>query len=316
MRLNPDKRTKIVVIGSSNTDMVIQADRLPVPGETILGGTFLMSPGGKGANQALACARLGAEVTFVAKIGNDLFGIQAMEIYKSEQIDTRYVYTDNKNPSGVALISIDMTGENFITVAAGANQSLSVQDIDKARDVIRDADIILLQLEIPLETVAYAVDLAYRLGKRVILNPAPAASLHKTLMNRLYAILPNRIEAEMLSGIKVSDSRSAAVAAGIIRDKGVANVIITMGREGAFVLDDQGREAMLPANETPTIDTTGAGDVFCGALSVYLAEGHTLVDSVRFANVAASVAVTRIGAQSSIPYRFEIDRVFSSDSPI
>lgn len=307
----PHLPRKIVVIGSSNTDMTIKADRLPGPGETILGGAFLMNPGGKGANQALASARLGAQVTFVSRIGNDLFGIQAMEIYRAEQIDTRYVFTDDKNPSGVALISIDSFGENCIIVAAGANKSLSASDIDKAADAIREADIVLLQLEIPLETAEYAIRLAHGYGKRIILNPAPAALLSDDLLHCLYAILPNRIEAEMLTGVKVTDETSAGRAAKIIRDKGVNNVVITMGREGAYVTDgEHGR--LLPADATRTIDTTGAGDVFCGAMGVYLAEGHSLEESVRFANTAASIAVTRIGAQSSIPYRREIgDHAFT-----
>ncbi|MDR1357115.1 MAG: ribokinase [Tannerellaceae bacterium] len=303
--LNPAKK-RIVVVGSSNTDMVVKAKRLPVPGETILGGTFLMSPGGKGANQSISIARLGADVVFVSKIGNDLFGMQAREIYKSEMIDTRFVFTDEKNPSGVALISIDTFGENCIIVAAGANMSLTVQDIDKAYKSIQEADMVLLQLEIPLDTVEHVVDMAYDLRKRVILNPAPAAHLSEKLMKKLYAILPNRIEAEMLTGIKVTDRESARKAAGIIRGKGVDNVVITLGKEGAYV-DGMGCGALLPGKEVETADTTGAGDVFCGAFSVYMSEGRTLTESVAFANAAASVAVTRIGAQSSIPYRYEID---------
>ncbi|MDR1259228.1 MAG: ribokinase [Tannerellaceae bacterium] len=303
---NTVKRKGIVVVGSSNTDMVVKANRLPVPGETILGGTFLMSPGGKGANQAITIARLGADVVFVSKIGNDLFGMQAREIYKEEKIDTRFVFTDDNNPSGVALISIDTFGENCIVVAGGANMSLSRQDIDKAYRSIQEADMVLLQLEIPTDTVEYVIDTAWRLGRKVILNPAPATHLSEGLVKKLYAILPNRVEAEMLTGIKVTDEKSARKAAGIIRSKGVENVVITLGKEGAYVKNTD-NDLLLPAKEVEATDTTGAGDVFCGALSVYLSEGYPLAESVAFANAAASIAITRIGAQTSIPYRYEVE---------
>lgn len=296
---------KIIVIGSCNTDMVVKANRLPVPGETILGGTFYMNPGGKGANQAITAARLGANVIFISKVGYDLFGLQAMEIYKSEKINTDYVFTDQTKPSGVALISVDSFGENCIIVASGANQSLSPEDIDKAKDRILEADIVLMQLEIPLQTVEYAASLAYDYGKKVILNPAPVSALSNNFLKKVYAVLPNRIETEMLSGIKVVDENSAYKAAKAISSKGIENVVITLGKEGAFV-KERDSFVMTPATEVETIDTTGAGDVFCGAVSVYLSEGHSLIESVRFANAAAAIAVTRMGAQSAIPYRSEV----------
>lgn len=298
-------KPKIVVIGSCNTDMVVKANRLPVPGETILGGTFYMNPGGKGANQAIAASRLGADVTFVSKVGYDLFGLQALEIYKSEKINTDFVFTDQKKPSGVALISVDSFGENCIIVASGANLSLSPEDIDKAKDKIMEADIVLMQLEVPLQTAEYAATLAYENGKKVILNPAPASSLSNEFLKKVYAILPNRVETEMLSGIKVVDEKSAYKAAMAISRKGVDNVVITLGKDGAFV-KEKDKLIMTPASEVEAIDTTGAGDVFCGAVSVYLSEGYSLEESVRFANVAAAIAVTRIGAQSAIPYRTEV----------
>ncbi len=296
---------KIIVIGSCNTDMVVKANRLPVPGETILGGTFYMNPGGKGANQAITAARLGANITFISKVGYDLFGLQAMEIYKSEKINTDYVFTDQIKPSGVALISVDSFGENCIIVASGANQSLSPEDIDKAKDRILEADIVLMQLEIPMQTVEYAASMAYDYGKKVILNPAPVSALSNHFLKKVYAVLPNRIETEMLSGIKVIDEESAYKAAKAISSKGVENVVITLGKEGAFV-KERDSFVMTPATEVETIDTTGAGDVFCGAVSVYLSEGHSLIESVRFANAAAAIAVTRMGAQSAIPYRSEV----------
>jgi ribokinase len=299
------KAPKIVVIGSSNTDMIVKAKQLPVPGETILGENFIINPGGKGANQAIAAKRLGGDITFITKVGNDLFGMQAFEIYRSEYINTGYVFKDPDNPSGVALISVDSMGENCIIVAGGSNMRLSPEDIDKAEEAIKECDLVLIQLEIPLETVEYAVDLAHRHGKKVILNPAPATSLSNDLLKKLYAILPNRIEAQMLSGIQVTDEKSAYEASHAISKKGIDNVVITLGKAGAFVKEDDNYR-MIPAKEVETIDTTGAGDVFCGAISVYLSEGYSLMDSVAFANMAASISVTRIGAQSAIPFRREV----------
>ena len=281
-------RPKIVVIGSCNTDMVVKANRLPVPGETILGGTFYMNPGGKGANQAIAAARLGAEVTFISKIGYDLFGLQALEIYRSEKINTEFIFTDQKSPSGVALISVDSFGENSIIVAPGASRSLSTEDINKAEEKIKEADIILMQLEVPIDTVEYAATIANRYGKKVILNPAPASTLSNSFLNNVHTILPNRIEAEAIG------------------EKGIENVVITLGKDGAYV-KEKDEYTMIPAKEVETIDTTGAGDVFCGAFSVYLSQGHSLAESVKFANAAAAIAVTRIGAQSAIPYKREVN---------
>lgn len=297
-------KPKIVVIGSCNTDMVVKAGRLPVPGETVLGGTFYMNPGGKGANQAIAAARLGAEVTLISKIGYDLFGLQALEIYRSEKINTEFIFTDQKSPSGVALISVDSYGENSIIVAPGASRSLSTEDIDKAKSKLEEADIILMQLEVPIETVEYAATIAKSYGKKVILNPAPAV-LSNSFLSCVHTILPNRIEAEMLSGIKVIDEESAWRAAKAIGEKGIENVVITLGKDGAYVKEKE-EYTMIPAKEVETIDTTGAGDVFCGAFSVYLSENHTLTESVEFANAAAALAVTRMGAQSAIPYKREI----------
>ena len=291
-------KPKIVVIGSCNTDMVVKANRLPVPGETILGGTFYMNPGGKGANQAIAASRLGAEVTFISKIGYDLFGLQALEIYKSEKINTEFIFTDQKSPSGVALISVDSFGENSIIVAPGASRSLSIE-------IIKESNIILMQLEVPIETAEYAATIANKYGKKVILNPAPASTLSDSFLNNVHTILPNRIEAEMLSGIKVMDIESAHRAAIAIGEKGIENVVITLGKDGSYV-KEKDKYTMIPAKKVETIDTTGAGDVFCGAFSVYLSEGHSLTESVKFANAAAALAVTRIGAQSAIPYKREV----------
>ncbi|MDD4490315.1 MAG: ribokinase [Paludibacter sp.] len=296
---------KIVVVGSCNTDMVVKSDRLPVPGETVLGGAFMMNPGGKGANQAVAIARMGGNVTFISKTGNDLFGRQSVEMYGDENIVTDYIFSDQHLPSGVALIMVDRNGENCIVVASGANGSLSPKDIEKARNVIESADILLMQLEVPMDTVEYAAKLAHEKGVKVVLNPAPAAFLSNDLLHCLYTIIPNKTEAEMLSGIKVSDLETAKQAADIIAAKGVDKVVITLGSKGALIKDGD-NYTNIPAESVNAVDTTAAGDTFCGALCVYLSEGYSLTESVRYANAAAAIVVTRIGAQSAIPYKNEV----------
>lgn len=299
---------KIIIIGSSNTDMVIKSERIPQPGETILGGTFYMNPGGKGANQAVAASRLGGEVAFITKTGNDLFGKQSIELYTHELIDTSYINSDKKTPSGVAIIMVDSKGENCITVASGANSNLSVKDIDRAKKAVEKAELILMQMEIPIETIDYAVKLADRNKVKVILNPAPARALSDDILRRLYIITPNKTEAEMISGVKVTGWKSAKKAADIISEKGVNTVIITLGSLGVLIKEN-GVYHNIPANLVTAVDTTAAGDVFNGALCVALSEGKTIVDAVRFANKAAAISVTRMGAQSSIPYRKEVDAI-------
>ncbi|MDY0104322.1 MAG: ribokinase [Lentimicrobium sp.] len=296
---------KIVVVGSCNTDMVVKSDRLPVPGETVLGGAFMMNPGGKGANQAVAIARMGGNVTFISKTGNDLFGRQSVEMYGDENIVTDYIFSDQHLPSGVALIMVDRNGENCIVVASGANGSLSPKDIEKARNVIENADILLMQLEVPMDTVEYAAKLAHEKGIKVVLNPAPAAFLSNELLKCLYAVIPNKTEAEMLSGIKVSDLETAKQAADIIAAKGVDVVVITLGSKGSLIKEGD-RYFSIEADKVEAVDTTAAGDTFCGAFCVGISEGLSIEDAVRMANTAAALTVTREGAQCSIPYRKEI----------
>lgn len=297
---------KIIIVGSCNTDMVIKTDRIPVPGETIIGGTFFMNPGGKGANQAVAVARLGGLSTFVAKTGNDMFGKQSIELYQSENVNTDFVFSDPKNPSGVALITVDGHGENCIVVASGANASLLPKDIDHARSAIETADYLLMQLEVPMETIEYSADIASKKGVKIVLNPAPAAFLPQSLIEKLYLITPNKTEAEMLTGIKVTGIESAKKAAKAISDKGVENVIITLGAKGSLV-KEKDKYYQVDAYEVETVDTTAAGDTFNGALCVALSEGKELKEAVEFAAKAAALSVTRMGAQSSIPYRKEVD---------
>ena len=298
---------KIVVIGSCNTDMVINMERLPLPGETLLGGKFFMNPGGKGANQAVAAARLGGKVLFIAKVGNDPFGVRAVDQYKAEGINTKHVLVDKEHPSGVALILVDAHGENSIAVASGANAHLMPQDIDNARGAIEDGDILLMQLETPLETVEHAALLANQLGKKVILNPAPAHPLPESLLRNLYMLIANETEAEYISGIQITDMNSVARAADIICGKGVENVVITLGSKGAFV-KERGAYHQVQGLKVKAVDATAAGDTFCGALCVALAEGRSITEAVEFANRAAAITVTRMGAQSSLPYRREVEK--------
>ncbi len=296
---------KILVIGSSNTDMVIRTKTFPKPGETILGGKFLMNPGGKGANQAVAAARLGGIVSFVGKIGDDIFGKQAVQLMEDEGIDVENVALDTGLPSGVAMITVDAKGENSIVVAPGSNGSLNFSDIEKAMPDIIDSDIILMQLEVPLQIVDYVAKIGKKHSKMVILNPAPAAELPVELYKNISVITPNENEAELLTGVKVNDEESAIKAALCLQKKGVETVIITLGSRGALLFSSKAAK-IIPSPKVKTIDTTAAGDTFNGALAVALSEGKEFGESVKFANKAAALTVTKMGAQSSIPYKDEI----------
>jgi ribokinase len=297
-------KKKIFVAGSSNTDMVIRSPRLPLPGETILGGEFFMNPGGKGANQAVAAARLGGEVVFCCKVGNDIFGKTAVEQFRKEGIDTKFIVTDSQFPSGIALINVDAAGENAITVAPGANDQLSVADLDRAMENIDgQTELVLMQLEIPLETVSHiAKKMA---GKKiVILNPAPAQQLPDELYPLLDYITPNETEAEILTGMSVTNASDGFQAASMLRSKGVKWVVITMGSQGAIVSGPE-LEEWIPALPVKALDTTAAGDVFNGAFAVAISEGMHQLTAVKFACAAATISVTRLGAQASAPYRHE-----------
>jgi ribokinase len=286
-------------------DMVVKTSHIPVPGETVLSGSFFMNPGGKGANQAVSVARLGGDVAFVSKVGNDVFGKQSTQLFEEEGIDIAHLLSDDTLPSGVALITVDRSGENSIVVASGANAGLTPADLEDALDKIAGAGIVLMQLEIPMETVHFAAIYAVKHGVKVILNPAPANTLPPKLLSCIDIITPNQSEAAMLSGINVTDAATAAQAAVAIHNLGVKSVIITMGAMGC-VIYDKGEITLVPAQKVEAVDTTAAGDVFCGALAVALAEGGTLFDAVNFASRAAAISVTRMGAQPSIPYRKEL----------
>jgi ribokinase len=303
---------KIVVVGSSNTDMIIKVDRLPGPGETVLGGTFSTAAGGKGANQAVAAARAGADVTFIARVGDDLFGEQAVEGFVGDGIDVGHVTRDPGAPSGVALIFVDNRGENSIAVASGANANLTPADIASASDVIASCDVLVMQLETPLETVAAAAAVAAENGVRVILNPAPARPLGDDILRNVSVLTPNESETELLTGVSVDGEEAAASAGGLLSTRGVDTVLITLGARGAFVLGS-GKGTLVPGFEVEAVDTTAAGDVFNGALAVALAEGRPLTEAVTFANAAAALSVTRLGAQPSAPTRDQIDDFLRGD---
>ena len=296
---------KIVVLGSTNTDMVISGKKIPVPGETISGGTFLMNPGGKGANQAVAVARLSAKrgaCTFIAKVGNDLFGRDTAVRMKKDGIDAKLI-VDRREPSGTALILVDPKGQNVISVALGANGTLSPKDIAPYRKDIEGAAALLLQLETPIPTVLAAAKWAHAAGVPVVLNPAPAAKLPKDLYACLDWITPNETEAELLTGVKVTDAKSAAKAVAVFRKRGVGHVVITMGVKGAYC-GDCGK--IFPAKKVKAVDCVAAGDTFNGAFVVALAEGRSCKDAIAFAQEASAISVTRPGAQASVPFRREI----------
>jgi len=301
-------KNSIVVIGSSNTDMIIKLDRIPRPGETILGGAFSMAAGGKGANQAVAAARAGGQVTFVAKVGQDMFGEQAVQGFAQDGIDTRFIMRDKQHPSGVALIFVAKDGENSIAVASGANGQLRPVEVKKAAKAIAAASVVVMQLETPLDTVRTAADLADKHGVRVILNPAPARPLDDRLLRRIAILTPNETEAELLTGIAVKNDASAQRAAQALLNKGVRTVIITLGARGAWVADGQASFG-VPGFKVKPVDTTAAGDVFNGALATALAEGQPLADAVRFANAAGALSTTVLGAQPSAPARKLIDKM-------
>jgi ribokinase len=296
----------ILIVGSSNTDMVIKAGHLPVPGETILGGTFLMNPGGKGANSAVAASRLGGKVVFICKTGNDIFGQQSIGVFKEAGIDTSHLITTGEHPSGVALITVDSDGENCIVVASGANATLLPGDLTGIENLVDSSAVVLMQLEIPIITVQYVAAMAFAKGVKVILNPAPAREIPDELLQCVNIITPNKMEAEMLTGIKVVDLSSAKSAALALSGKGIETVIVTMGNMGALVLHDK-LFTHIPAVPVNAVDTTAAGDVFNGALAVALSGLKEIHEATRFASVAAAISVTKPGAQASAPFEQEVE---------
>ena len=297
---------KIIVVGSSNTDMIVKADRIPRPGETVIGGVFSMASGGKGGNQAVAAARAGGDVTFVARVGCDAMGGESLAGFAADGVNVDHVVRDSALPSGVALILIGERGENSIAVASGANAALGAADVRAARGAFDSAAVVVTQLETPLDALIAAKDEAARCGAKFILNPAPARPLDDTILIGASILTPNEGEAELLSGVAIRSDGDARRAARVLRDCGVETVLITLGSRGVYAMSDE-IDALVPAFSVEALDTTAAGDVFNGALAVALANARPLPEAIRFASAAAAISVTRLGAQPSAPRRDEIE---------
>lgn len=296
---------KILVIGSTNIDLIARVEHLPRPGETVGEAQFMQSNGGKGANQAVAAARLGGDVGFVSCLGDDAGADALRRQFAADGIHTDALVTIPDTPTGTALIYVSQDGENCIAVAPGANRHLTRERIDEAAARIAGAEYLLIQLEIPMDTIVYAVEKAWQAGTKVVLNPAPAMELPEDLLRKVYLLTPNRTECETLTGLRIDTPDAASQAAARLLARGVGQVIVTLGSDGALIRTPAFEER-IPACRVTPVDTTAAGDVFNGALLVALAEGKSLVDAVRFATRCAAVSVTRMGAQTSIPWRREI----------
>jgi ribokinase len=308
-------KNKVVVIGSYNTDLTIKTGRIPRPGETIIGGIFSEGGGGKGANQAVAAVRTGADVCFIARVGKDALGKEGIQRLKNERIDVSFVVQDSEVPTGVAFIIVDERGENSIVVASGANARLSPEDIEAAKEKLTSAAVLLVQLESPMDAVRASIVSAHASGATVIMNPAPAQSLDQTLLHEIDIITPNKVEAEMLTGIKVSDEESLRSIVKQFHTFGIKNVLITLGSKGIFA-GMNGQMEMIPAYQVRTVDSTGAGDVFSGSLAAFLAEGMPIEKAARLAIASSSISVTRMGAQNSAPRRAELVNFIASNVPL
>jgi len=296
----------IAVVGSSNMDLVVKSNRIPVTGETILGGDFIMAPGGKGANQAVAAAKLGAKVFFIAKIGDDIFGSQSLNNFEKEGVNTKYVLQTKDAPSGVALIMVDDEGNNVIVVAPGANNKLTSEDVKEAESDIALSGALVAQLEVPIETIEFAAGLANKANVPFILDPAPAQKLSEQLLKMVDVLTPNETETQILTGIEVKDPDSANAAAQKLLECGVKNVILTMGATGYLTASNEGTE-FVEARKVTAVDSTAAGDAFTGSLAVGLAQGQSLSEAALFANNVAAVSVTKMGAQPSMPTVQEVE---------
>lgn len=300
---------KIVVIGSSNTDMVVTSSKMPLPGETVMGNEFDVIPGGKGANQAVAAARAGGNVSFVAKVGNDDFGKQAIDGYQKDNINTENILIDSVKPTGVAVIIVDEnSGQNSIVVAPGSNGNLTVADIEKIESEIKSADVLLVQLEIPIETVQAALGIAKNGNVTTILNPAPAQFLSDELLSLVDIITPNETETQILIGINPVNSKDIKVAAAQLLKKVNQSVIITLGSSGVYFISKNTNGEFVPTTKVDPVDTTAAGDVFNGYFASALANGNSFKKAIQVANAAAAISVTRKGAQPSAPTLLEVEK--------
>lgn len=292
-------------------DLTVKTKRIPQIGETVLGKHFTMSPGGKGANQAVAAAKLGADVTLVGRVGADMLGRKLIQNAKERRIDTNYIVDDRETPTGVALIIVDQEGNNVIAVASGADMKCCLEDIDRAEKIIKSSEVLSIQLEIPLQVVEYAIDKAFREEVKVILNPSPAQQLSDDLLRKVYVLTPNETEAEVLSGRKVTGIRAAKTVAEKIRARGVENVIMTLGKNGAIMATEE-ETVHGRGIEVNTVDATGAGDAFCGALAVAISSGKDLKEALMYSNCAGALATTKIGAQEALPKASELENFIRS----
>jgi ribokinase len=296
----------ILVVGSTNVDFLIKADKIPASGETVTGGQFMQNFGGKGANQAVGAARAGGNVIFITCLGEDLYADELLRSFKKDGIDTRFVFRDRDTATGSALIMLDKDGNNCISVAPGSNFKLSPEHLDKAGDAFQNAEIIVLQMEIPFATTEYAIGLAAKKGKKVMFNLAPARPFNLAVLKQVYAFVVNEIETSMVTGLKVETDDEIILAAKALLLLGPEVVIITLGARGSFVASKDFRQ-FVPAFKVKATDTTAAGDIYSGSLAVALVEGRSIVDAIRFAGAASAISVTRLGAQPSAPGRQEID---------
>lgn len=299
---------KIVVIGSTNNDLVIQTPYFPLPGETIIGAGFKSFTGGKGANQAVAAKRLGGNVELITRVGNDAYGNESINNFINEGLSLKHILFDKEHPTGLAIIIVDGKGQNSIVVSPGANDYLNIKNIEDSLDVIKSSSFILMQFEIPLSTVERVLNIAAKFKKKVVFNPAPAIKLNRSIFPMIYLITPNETEASVLTNIEVHNIDTATKAADLLLDWGVENVAITLGDKGVL-FKNKLQFFHVAANKVKVVDTTAAGDIFNGALAVALTEGKSWKSAIYFANHAASISVGRIGAQKSAPYRSEIKAI-------
>lgn len=297
--------TKILVVGSINMDLVVRVNHTPKAGETVLGSDFATFPGGKGANQAVAASRMGGEVSMVGRVGMDDFGTALLHELVDNQIKTAHVIKDATAPTGIAMITVAPDGENMIVVASGANAKVSGEDVIDAHSLMGEMDVMLTQLECPLETITTAIELAEVNDLPVILNPAPAQPLSKDLLSKVDYLTPNQTELALLTGEEDLEEGVEK-----LRTWGVQNIVITLGREGARVISKD-IDLHLPAFEVTAVDTTAAGDAFNGALAVAIAEGEPLLKAVRYGMAAGALAATKRGAQPSLPTREEVEDFLS-----
>lgn len=304
--------SRITVVGSYVVDLMSRTPHMPKPGETVLGGPFRMGPGGKGANQAVAAARQGAQVTMVTKVGQDDFGDKALANFKKENINTDFIQVDPTEATGVALIAVDDHSENMIIVALGACGKLSREDVLAAEDQIQQAEMILLQLETSMEAVEATIELAVKHGKPIILNPAPYQPITDELLKKITYITPNETEASLLSGVEVRDQETALQAAEVIYSLGVSTVIITLGKTGCFLYQGRGKGQHIPAFQVEALDTTGAGDAFNGGFAYALSTGLSVEEAVRYANAVAALSVTKIGTSPAMPTKEEVENFLAS----